>query len=34
MRRTVDLCAFLELPEEARALVIAAKKRGFGPMEE
>ena len=34
MRRTVDLCAFLELPEEARALVIAAKKREFGPMEE
>ena len=34
MRRTVDLCAFLELPEEARALVIAAKKREFGEMEE
>ncbi len=33
-RRTVDLLLFLELPEEARALVIAAKKREFGEMEE
>ena len=34
MRRTVEFFAFLELPAEARALVIAEKKREFGPMEE
>ena len=33
-RRTVEFLAFLELPAEARALVIAAKKREFGEMEE
>ena len=30
MRRTVELLAFLELPEEEREATIA----GFGPMEE
>ena len=33
-RRTVEFLAFLELPAEARALVIAAKKREFGEIEE